>query len=178
MALALGASAKNGAPGTNATRSSAMARASNAAPPAAGQRPAQQLERQAPPPAQQQPPPKSDVPWGFDNNVVETGSDGPPVDIWRSTTARNCHVVQFDYTQGVDSCAMCQSVAESFFRSETVCHCYKSKRGNEFHQKCDDMMGELKAKQADLQAEREENGWSDLYRSFGSCEFLNYCPGS
>ena len=65
----------------------------------------------------------------------------PPVDIWGTTTARNCNQVQFDYTEGVDSCNMCQTVADSWYRAETVCHCYKSSNhGNEFFVKCKDML--------------------------------------
>ena len=65
----------------------------------------------------------------------------PPVDIWGATTARNCNQVQFDYTEGVDACNMCQTVAESWYRAETVCHCYKSRNhGNEYFDKCKDML--------------------------------------
>ena len=35
----------------------------------------------------------------------------------------------------------------------------------------------LTSQQADLKAEAEENNWSDMYRSFGACEFINICPG-
>ena len=115
---------------------------------------------------------------GFPEIVKALLAAKAPVDIWGKTTARNCNAIQFDYTEGVDSCGMCQHVAESWFRSETVCHCYKSKRGDEFHAKCEEMLGQLKAKQDDLKAEAEDNGWSDMYRSFGSCEFINICPGS
>ena len=165
--------------------------ASGAHPPPAHARPQQQqqqqqrldgqLERQPqpPPPRDEAQPPE---PWGFGNGAAGGSSDAPaakaPVDIWGKTTARNCNAIQFDYTEGVDSCGMCQHVAESWFRSETVCHCYKSKRGDEFHAKCEEMLGQLKAKQDDLKAEAEDNGWSDMYRSFGSCEFINICPGS
>ena len=100
-----------------------------------------------------------------------------PVDIWGELTARNCNAVRFDYTEGVDACAMCQTVAESLHRSEAVCHCYKSRRGSEYYEKCGEMLGRLRAQADDVKAEADDNNWSDLYRSFGACEYVKFCPG-
>ena len=97
-----------------------------------------------------------------------------PVDIWGELTARNCNAVRFDYTEGVDACAMCQTVAESLHRSEAVCHCYKA-GGSEYYEKCGEMLG-LRAQADDVKAEADDNNWSDLYRSFGACEYVKFCP--
>ena len=67
--------------------------------------------------------------------------------------------------------------ARSLHRSEAVCRCYKSRRGSEYYEKCGEMLGRLRAQADDVKAEADDNNWSDLYRSFGACEYVKFCPG-
>ena len=39
------------------------------------------------------------------------------------------------------------------------------------------MLGRLRAQADDVKAEADDNNWSDLYRSFGACEYVKFCPG-
>ena len=34
-----------------------------------------------------------------------------------------------------------------------------------------------RAQADDVKAEADDNNWSDLYRSFGACEYVKFCPG-
>ena len=38
-------------------------------------------------------------------------------------------------------------------------------------------LARLRAQADDVKAEADDNNWSDLYRSFGACEYVKFCPG-
>merc|ERR1711908_121586 len=98
----------------------------------------------------------------------------PPIDIWGAK--RNCHFINFDYQQGVDGCIMCQNVADSWYKNETLCHCYKSPRGSEYLDKCNEMLDTIEENANDINAEKTEKSWTDYYLSYAICDKFNWCP--
>jgi len=100
----------------------------------------------------------------------------PPVDVF-ATTVRNCRDIHFTWDSGVDACGMCHVVAEADARDQRVCHCYRSPKGTRYYDACEKMLGTLRAKAAAWHEEAEDQKWSEMYRSFGACEFIGHCPG-